>query len=272
MKKSVLFLIISIITIIFLFSTAALCNMCGLSLVSDAEKAGSQENDSQDSSGSEKSGDSKSKSGSSSNSSDSKEKSDNKSKNNPPEIVSIKISDDDLFTNLIYEITSEVRDADNDTISYSWSADGGTFDNPKASTVMWTAPGFPETYHIKLEVNDGKGGSDAETKTIRVEEIGQDKKIPQDSPPVITGITILPDGTICADNTYTIWCYTDLPGGVVSFDFDAGGGSLRDQNLNSIVWETPDTPGDYLIIVTITDINGNTDRWEEDVTVELCQG
>jgi hypothetical protein len=275
MKKSALFLIISIITIIFLFSTAALCSMCGLSLVSDAEKASSQDNDSEGSSGSGKSGDSKTKSSSSSSSSDSKEKSENKSsdkksQNSPPEIISLKISDDKLYTNLIYQITSDVRDADNDTISYTWSADGGTFDNTKAAAVMWTAPGFPETYHIKLEVNDGKGGSDSDTKTIRVEEIGKDNKIPQDNPPVITRVVIESNGTICNNNTYTVWCYTDLPEGVVGFNFHANGGSLRDQNLNSIVWETPSTPGDYLIIVTITDKNGNTDRWEEDVKVELC--
>ena len=201
MKKK-LYLILSILIIIFLLSSAAICNSCqaqnseetlNQALEEDNQKKETEKElaekekyeadlnkGSNTTSGENKSGNNDSQS--------------TNNANNNPIINGIIISALDssetahskeewyVDANQQNFLTADVSDPDNDILTYKWSADGGLFDNPAAFKVIWSAPAFPETYHINIEISDGKGGKASFSKVLRVVDtsIG--------SPPVVSDI------------------------------------------------------------------------------------
>ena len=64
-------------------------------------------------------------------------------------------------------ISCQASDPDNDSLTYSWSANGGTFTG-SGSTAQWTAPATAGTYAIQCAVSDGRGGNAAGTTDILV--------------------------------------------------------------------------------------------------------
>ena len=86
--------------------------------------------------------------------------------------------------------TTEVRcvaaDPEGDTLSYSWSADGGKISG-EASTVNWTAPETKGKYTIRAVVSDGKGGTTTESVNISVVE--KPNRVP-----VVISVIVKPEG------------------------------------------------------------------------------
>ena len=77
--------------------------------------------------------------------------------NSAPEIDAVDVSAYTAYRNERVRLTAFTYDADNDILSYSWSADGGTIEG-NSETAVWTAPELPGEYNITLKVSDGKGG------------------------------------------------------------------------------------------------------------------
>ena len=65
------------------------------------------------------------------------------------------------------EIRCVVTDADDDDLSYSWSADSGTIDG-EGNTVTWNAPEEEGSYSIATTVSDGNGGEVSDSVLIAV--------------------------------------------------------------------------------------------------------
>jgi hypothetical protein len=277
--KKKLYLVLSVLIIVFILSSAAICNL-GDNLKGDISEdkiaSSSQDNDagsksekdstnkssssqSDDSASNNSSSDSSSSSSSSNNGSDSK---DSKG-NNPPVINFIKFDSDEFFPNQQYTITSDVSDPDNDTVYYNWHADGGKFNDSELPSVIWTAPNTNGIYIIDLDVSDGWGGSDFISETVSVGGVAKNAQ------PIIQEIAVYPDGSKYTDNTYEIWCLvTDPNSSTTNFDFSITGGVLHDQNANIIKWDTPAAPGTYTVTVTVTDKEGNNVTSSRDIIVE----
>ena len=280
--KKKLYLVLSILTIVTILSSAAICNLGknltegvlgdiaedinqGIGSSDDSEKDSTNKGTSSDSNSSDSnSSDSNSSDSNSSGNMDSKDsKSSSNSQNSSPVINSMDLNSNEFFPNLQYTFTCDVTDPDNNTIYYEWHVDAGILDNYEAATVTWTAPGSNGIYDIKLKVTDGWGESDSVTKTVAV------GNVPKNAPPVIQGIAVYPDGSKYPDNTYQIWCeVTDPNSGLRNFDFKVTGGNLHDQDANLIKWDTPNNPGTYTITVTVTDKEGNTVTSSENIVVE----
>jgi len=296
MKKSALFLIISIITIIFLFSTAALCNMCGLSLVSDAEKASSRDNDSEGSSGSGKSGDSKTKSSSSSESQDSKSADDGKSsgdtKKDKSSQASIKIKDiligdlinnnvspvKDLLANNSYTCQPVFETAPDDTEKYNWSVSGGICDN-HTMLMQWNTPSDEGTYTVKLNVTKADGSTGSKSKDVYINPSAILGEPPQ--PPFIADIRIYDTpgnnhgGHYFAGFLYQVVPLVDGANELIdSIDLSATAGNTRvDVGDYTLFWEAPGNPQKVTITVMIYDSSGNLwDSKSIQVEVELPPG
>ena len=93
-------------------------------------------------------------------------------KNNAPVISSIDVSPSTTVnTGASITLTCNATDADGDTLSYSWTASGGTISG-SGSSVTWTAPNTAGTYTITVKVSDGKGGEATASKTITVSASG----------------------------------------------------------------------------------------------------
>jgi hypothetical protein len=65
------------------------------------------------------------------------------------------------------QLTCEVTDEDGDTLAFVWSADDGTIEAAGA-TAQWTAPQQTGYYIIRCEVQDGYGGTAADSIGIVV--------------------------------------------------------------------------------------------------------
>ncbi|MFC2145524.1 Ig-like domain-containing protein [Actinomycetota bacterium] len=175
--------------------------------------------------------------------------------NHNPVIAGIGISANDLYTLNEYEISTAATDPDGDSLTYKWSVDGGVLNNPSINPTKWETPGFPETYHITVEVSDGKGGKDTETRAVRVEEL----VIIGGSPPEIQDIIIYTN-PIYTDKRYDVFGkFTDPDNDIDGFFWDISGGTIVNPSANRFIWATPKDPGDYSISLVARDKQGNED-------------
>jgi len=271
---------LALTSVILLFSMAAICNFgtseqemdTGISESENSKTenkdASTKVNSDNNDKGSESSqqndaSDEQSDSGASQQGNNSQDKKDTSNQNNPPEIFAINVNSQDLFIGYQYTITADVADPDGDMLIYDWSTDGGDIDNPKAATVVWTTPMFPETYHITLDLSDGFGGNDIMTIAVRVEE---EVYIIVEAPVMLDIVIDNPPPPYHTDTRYLIRSISEDPNNDLShFAFNASSGTLSGQSGNTIYWQTPPDPGTYSITAFAFDKKGN----EGSLTVEF---
>lgn len=193
MKKRPAFLIISIFTVIILFSTAAICNFCGVPLElkyegttseteeenggdgsgsTDEDEAGSSEDDSQ---GQQDSAAEEQQTG------EQVQQDNGQNENNSPVIDKLEIAGMDVETAVaggyfdelpaaeaegaFITIVVTATDEDNDELEYkAYDSNGEDFDTDKNDNnhaeVFWSPPTEAGEYRLTIEVSDGKGGTD----------------------------------------------------------------------------------------------------------------
>jgi hypothetical protein len=88
--------------------------------------------------------------------------------NIPPVITSLTPSTTNLPPEGSCTIGCVASDADGDTLTYNWSATGGTVVGT-GNSVSWEAPAAEGTYTVSVEVSDGHGGTVSDSVDIVVE-------------------------------------------------------------------------------------------------------
>jgi hypothetical protein len=88
--------------------------------------------------------------------------------NSAPIITALNASETELAPSASCTIGCVASDPDGDSLSYAWSASGGSISGTGAA-VNWTAPASEGTYTISVTVSDGQGGSDSDSCSITVE-------------------------------------------------------------------------------------------------------
>jgi hypothetical protein len=88
--------------------------------------------------------------------------------NTPPVIASLTPSSTDVAPEDSCTIGSVASDADSDTLTYAWTASGGTVTGT-GNSVSWEAPATEGTYTISVSVSDGHGGTASDSCDIVVE-------------------------------------------------------------------------------------------------------
>ena len=79
--------------------------------------------------------------------------------NKPPRITSLTANSATLFTGNTSTVKVGVSDPENDPVTCSWSASGGTLSpTTGCGSVTWTAPGTPGNYGVSVGVSDNKAG------------------------------------------------------------------------------------------------------------------
>lgn len=66
-------------------------------------------------------------------------------------------------------------DKDNDVLSYTWTATGGTLSTTTGRLVSWTPPSTAGTYTVQVSLSDGKGGTAEGAQNIIVKADGTAK-------------------------------------------------------------------------------------------------
>jgi hypothetical protein len=187
--------------------------------------------------------------------------------NQPPVIDSL-TAEKEILTLAETQIVCQASDADGDTLTYQWSADGGTITG-EGSTITWAAPDTSDNYTIKVTVSDGKGG--AVTQSIGIAAISK-----PNHPPVVSGFTIdgappVKENTARQWVTKTIHCNAEDPDGdKLSYLWRATGGKITGEG-STVGWTSPGVNGDYTITVVVSD--GRDGKAEGSIVFKvLCCG
>ncbi len=273
MKKSKLFIILVILTIISLFATAALCNMCQFQPVQTTDG----ENAKDDSSKTTESKKADSKTSSSEKKDDNQAAADKNIK--ITDIIVGKYTDDHvelesvLFTDSTYTCQPVFADPTDGKEKYDWSVSGGTSDN-STYFMAWDTPLDEGNYTITLNVTKDDGSSGKFTKDVLV-EIPPLGEPPQ--PPTIVDIRIyVPEGEVDDGHYYTNKVYKVVPmvdGAnelIDNYGFSFSAGTVLSSTSGIFEWQSPDVPGSVTINIDIRDSSGNImDEMIIDVLIEL---
>jgi hypothetical protein len=137
-------------------------------------------------------------------------------------------------------------DPDEDELSYTWSADGGTLSGSGAN-VSWTAPEAPGTYSVSVAVSDGHDGIATEAIIISV--------LAPNNTPVIESLT-----TDCPrvkpGHSGIITCVASDPDrDELSYTWTTERGAISGEGPE-VTWTAPGEYGYYSITVTVSDGRG----------------
>jgi hypothetical protein len=168
--------------------------------------------------------------------------------NQPPVIASLTPEATTLLTNTETKITCSASDPDGDTLTYTWSATGGTITGTLNNIAVWQAPNFVGEFTVTVTVSDGKGGTAAQSLTLSVLA---------NRPPVISSLTAVP-ARLQRGETSTITCSASDPDGdTPTCTWLASGGTLTGTGP-AVIWKAPDTLGNFTVSVTVNDGKGGT--------------
>ncbi|MBC8387483.1 MAG: hypothetical protein H8E13_05470 [Actinobacteria bacterium] len=299
MGKNKLYIFLSILTITFLFGTAAICTQCGANIDKavgdlggsvDEEPPGTEPGVKQPSStepGETPSGDEPPY-----------------EDNHPPAIEEIETMGVDveyaeaegMFEDLPADpdmegtmFSIEAYDEDGDELRYRvYDSLGAEFDVTKIDNnnaeFYWELSEEPGPYTLTIEVSDGRGGTDSQlvNMTFSEPDEGADED-PVDfgevvnSPPEIHGAIIIenlsgsdsPEGGPynCGIHYRISVNATDVDGDPLTYRWWAGRGRIIDENANPSSWEAPDSPLSCIIRVYVSD--GINEEITTAITVEV---
>jgi hypothetical protein len=166
--------------------------------------------------------------------------------NTPPEIGSLDPSATSVALEGSCTISCAASDADGDTLTYGWTATGGTITG-EGSTITWIAPAAEGSYTITVTVSDGKGGTASDSFTISVANASPEISSLDPSAPSVT-----------LEGSCTISCAaSDADGDTLTYGWTATGGTITGEG-STITWIAPAAEGSYTITVTVSDGKGGT--------------
>lgn len=198
--------------------------------------------------------------------------------NRAPVIENINYAKDAFGTSEV-QIDCAVKDADNDNLTYKWTAQAGEI-RGTGHSILWMPPGKMGKYPITLTVIDGRGGVASENISIRVVTNADGTATPlvelklkmgnSETPAVykqriqgrlaIDALCVVEDAGSAGDLTYT---WTAKSG-------ELTGKGLEEGKATRVTWKSPYLKGDYNIDVTVKDSHGREARGQVIVTVFCC--
>ena len=200
---------------------------------------------------------------------------------NAPPVIHSLTADTKVMVSSTGEIICKADDPDGDSLTFSWSADSGII-RGRGDSVTWTAPELPEISTVEVTVKDNNGGEAVASIRITVTDT-------PNRPPVIeyleiqvqyppSKLTIYPEIPIIertnplvkVSRLVDIECIASDPDDdKLTFTWDIPAGKLTGEGEH-IQWLAPTEPQRYIIKITVTDTEGNTDNAKLAVDVECC--
>jgi len=190
--------------------------------------------------------------------------------NHPPIITSLIANDYEVIPTDKCYIECSAEDQDGDILNYMWSASKGDISGT-GSSATWAAPEEEDSYDITITVNDGYGGEDVKSLTIRVQ-------LPE--PPVIEQLIVTPDEpkyfikqlvgyVILSGKSCGIECVVS-GGGELSFDWSASEGDISGTGC-VVTWTAPSRKCSVTLSATVSDESGNVVSEEILFHVRTCR-
>jgi hypothetical protein len=146
------------------------------------------------------------------------------------------------------QVTCDASDAEDDELSYSWSASGGEI-NGEGAMVTWTAPDSAGSYSVAVTVTDGRGGEVTDYVTVAVRA---------DEPPIINSLIADADWTTPLSSIHVTCTASDPDGDELSYEWSTSGGNVTGTG-SEVVWTAPEEVGTYQVKIVVTDGHGEED-------------
>ncbi len=191
--------------------------------------------------------------------------------NHPPQINSLRISDEWVVPLGNCTITCEASDPDGDKLSYEWSANGGNISDT-GPVITWTAPEAIGIYTITVKVIDGMDGESASSLRINVAP---------NNPPTIENLIVTAEHKYLKEidggykvgkgKSYEIECdASDADNDELLYEWSTSRGEISGEGP-VVTWVAPNQGGiDVTIAVTVSDSNGGATTDSITFTVVSC--
>lgn len=181
--------------------------------------------------------------------------------NDRPLITSLEAEPERAIPSGSCQIVCNAADPDGDELSYAWSASGGGITG-EGTTVTWTAPNSVGSYIVTATVTDGHGGVVTKQATITVRA---------NKPPTINSVVADADWTTPSGTVRVTCNAADPDGDVLRYVWVATGGGICGTGTVAD-WTAPESDGEYVVIIVVTDGYGGSAMAWLDVDVRSGTG
>ena len=160
-------------------------------------------------------------------------------------------------------LTCVVSNPFSNSLSYEWSATGGSFTTAPGETMTWVAPDKTGEWSVSVAVRDTAGHTASASVTLTVVE---------NRPPAITSLQVAKSTLAMGESTEVTCVAVDPDGDALSYAWQADGGELSGVGPG-VTWfaprVNPQQKSTYHITVVIDDGNGGVETAE--VTVNTVR-
>jgi len=191
--------------------------------------------------------------------------------NSYPVISSLHAGKDSVTPSGSCEVECIASDADGDSLTYAWSATGGTFSGTGPVT-YWVAPDIPGTYAITVKVTDDRGGESINSLSIEVAP---------NNPPTVENLIVTAKEArylkeysegyrILKGKNCDIKCVASDPDNdELIYEWLPSGGNISGEGP-MVTWIAPLRGGEFTIKVTVSDSRGGIITKSIIFKVETC--
>jgi outer membrane protein OmpA-like peptidoglycan-associated protein len=141
-------------------------------------------------------------------------------------------------------------DPDNDPLTYSYTATGGTVDGSGPDARWTVGDAAPGSYTVTAAVNDGKGGTASCATDIKVD--------PRPNRPPTASLSVERSPILPGEHTGITCTGTDPDGDPLTYSYSASGGQVTGTGANASFDATGLQPGTYTVKCTVNDGRGGT--------------
>ena len=151
-------------------------------------------------------------------------------------------------------------DPDNDPLTYSYTATGGTVDGSGPDARWNVGDAVPGSYTVTAAVNDGRGGTASCATDIKVD--------PRPNRPPTASLSVERSPILSGEHTGITCTGTDPDGDPLTYSYSASGGQITGTGANATFDATGLQPGTYTVKCTVNDGRGGTAEASGNVEVK----
>jgi outer membrane protein OmpA-like peptidoglycan-associated protein len=150
----------------------------------------------------------------------------------------------------IVAIHVDASDPDNDPLTYSYIATGGSVDGSGPDARWNSASATPGSYTVTAQVSDGKGGTASCATDLKVE--------PRPNRPPTASLSVERSPILPGEHTGITCTGSDPDGDPLTYSYSASGGQVTGTGSNATFDATGLQPGTYTVKCTVDDGRGGT--------------
>jgi len=182
---------------------------------------------------------------------------------NHPPVASCSVNPTSVYAGSgeVVSVHADASDPDNDPLTFSWTATGGTIDGT-GSQVRWSTNGLAlGSYTVTVGVSDGRGGTTSCTTDIKV--------APRPNRPPTMSCSVDPSSAHPGDRVQVTASASDPDNDPLTYSWQSTGGQVTGSGADVQVDTTGLAAGSYTVTGTVNDGRGGTADCRGQFSIEL---